>query len=186
MHHEKVKIYPFRYRTSTGGALPSPSSLRLHNSPYLYKPRRVQTQPLCSKSQWRTKTKTICVTIHCPLSLPLFPVMTSTTQAGISNAVFFLFYDTINAFGAVTLLSTAAASDQAQGGGGGVFTAALFHLVASSVATVPCNLVRTPAEVVKQRLQVRGHELHFRGMSSVVVCWYRMYLSYCTRPRNPA
>lgn len=72
-------------------------------------------------------------------------------QAGPSNAVFFLFYDTLNALGTAAVLGGTPA------GGAGplppVVPAAL-HLSASSIATVPTNLVRTPAEVVKQRLQV--------------------------------
>ncbi|CAN0260271.1 unnamed protein product, partial [Scytosiphon promiscuus] len=70
-------------------------------------------------------------------------------QAGPSNAAFFLFYDALNALGAATIL----------GAGGGVppsgsLLPSAVHLGASSIATVPSNLLRTPAEVVKQRLQV--------------------------------
>lgn len=55
-----------------------------------------------------------------------------------------------------------ATATSASGGDAGVGGALLvpllptaLHLAASSLATVPANLVRTPAEVVKQRLQVK-------------------------------
>eukprot|EP00904_Undaria_pinnatifida_P008298 jgi/Undpi1/4599/HiC_scaffold_18.g07953.m1 len=73
-------------------------------------------------------------------------------QAGPANAVFFMCYDALNALGAAALLPV----DIAGGGSGsgvGILPTVL-HLGASSLATVPTNLVRTPAEVVKQRLQV--------------------------------
>lgn len=76
-------------------------------------------------------------------------------QAGPSNAVFFLVYDALKALGAAALLGDLSGG-AAPGGGGGsssLLPTAL-HLGASSIATVPANLVRTPAEVVKQRLQV--------------------------------
>lgn len=77
-------------------------------------------------------------------------------QAGPANAMFFLFYDALNSAG------TSALSAAAGGGSGGdslvgILPMAL-HLSASSLATIPANLVRTPAEVVKQRLQVRKRD----------------------------
>ncbi|CAN0379512.1 unnamed protein product, partial [Scytosiphon promiscuus] len=76
-------------------------------------------------------------------------IISVVLQAGPSNAAFFLFYDALNAIGAATIL----------GAGGGVppsgsLLPSAVHLGASSIATVPSNLLRTPAEVVKQRLQV--------------------------------
>ncbi|CAM9928738.1 unnamed protein product, partial [Hapterophycus canaliculatus] len=71
-------------------------------------------------------------------------------QAGPSNAAFFLFYDALNALGAATLLG---GSPSGVAPSGSLLPSAV-HLGASSIATVPANLLRTPAELVKQRLQV--------------------------------
>lgn len=72
-----------------------------------------------------------------------------TSQAAPSNAIFFLCYDALNAMGTTALLASGAA-----GVAGSSLPSTALHLGASSIATVPSNLVRTPAEVVKQRLQV--------------------------------
>ncbi|CAN0215331.1 unnamed protein product [Ectocarpus sp. 6 AP-2014] len=74
-------------------------------------------------------------------------------QAGPSNAAFFLFYDALNAIGAAAILGGDGSGGISPSPSSSLWPTAL-HLGASSVATVPANLVRTPAEVVKQRLQV--------------------------------
>lgn len=74
-------------------------------------------------------------------------------QAGPSNAAFFLFYDALNAIGAAAILGGDGSGGNSPSPSSSLWPTAL-HLGASSVATVPANLVRTPAEVVKQRLQV--------------------------------
>lgn len=94
---------------------------------------------------------------------------TKTWQAGPSNAVFFVFYDALNALGTAALLGGSTSA-----GGAGPYPPAVpaaLHLGASSIATVPTNLVRTPAEVVKQRLQVctiysGGMEVRWVGVLS--------------------
>eukprot|EP00752_Nemacystus_decipiens_P003654 g3368.t1 len=81
-------------------------------------------------------------------------------QAGPSNAVFFLVYDALKALGTAALLGGLSGGGGGGGSGGGAgggsssLLPTALHLGASSIATVPSNLVRTPAEVVKQRLQV--------------------------------
>ncbi|CAB1098070.1 unnamed protein product [Ectocarpus sp. CCAP 1310/34] len=74
-------------------------------------------------------------------------------QAGPSNAAFFLFYDALNAIGAAAILGADGSGGISPSLSSSLWPTAL-HLGASSAATVPANLVRTPAEVVKQRLQV--------------------------------
>lgn len=88
----------------------------------------------------------------CPLMSPYTP------QAGPSNAIFFLFYDALKVVGTAVLAGHVATSTDLMGAAAGTSSTGLWptaiHLGASSVATIPSNLVRTPAEVVKQRLQV--------------------------------
>ncbi|CAM9702256.1 unnamed protein product [Ectocarpus sp. 12 AP-2014] len=74
-------------------------------------------------------------------------------QAGPSNAAFFLFYDALNAIGAAAILGGDGSGGISASPSSSLWPTAL-HLGASSAATIPANLVRTPAEVVKQRLQV--------------------------------
>lgn len=83
--------------------------------------------------------------------------------------MFFLVYDTLNSLGAAALLAVAPGSLGAPDAGVALLPTAL-HLFASSVATVPSNLIRTPAEVVKQRLQVsrRRGQARRRGNGSPV------------------
>ena len=88
----------------------------------------------------------------------------AVTQAGPSNAVFFLVYDALNTFA-----SAMPASAGERGGVSGLLPAALFHLGASSLATVPSNLVKTPAEVVKQRLQVSQLGVHVSAKSTFIL-----------------
>lgn len=60
-------------------------------------------------------------------------------QAGPSNAAFFVTYDGFNTLFAAFLPG---------------LDTNLVHLITSSLATIPTNLIRIPSEIIKQRLQV--------------------------------